>query len=55
MPDVILKTKEKQEVEKMKQFLESLTEDQRKHMLTTLEGVKLGMQLAKKHNKEPVA
>jgi len=47
---VILKTKEKQEVEKMKQFLESLTEDQRKHMLTTLEGVKLGMQLAKKHN-----
>lgn len=53
---MFLKTEEKQDVENIKQFLESLTDEQRKHMLTTLEGVKIGLQLAEQQeDKEPVA
>lgn len=46
MADMILKTDDKDAVEEMNVFLKSLTEDQRRFMFTTLEGVKLGLQLA---------
>lgn len=48
MADTILKMEDKDAVEEMNNFLKSLTEGQRRFMFTTLEGVKLGLQLAER-------
>lgn len=48
MADMIVKIEDKDAVVEMNHFLESLTEDQRRFMFTTLEGVKLGLQLAER-------
>lgn len=56
MADMILKTEDKDAVAEMNHFLKSLTEDQRRFMLTTLDGVKLGLELAERRkNEQPVA
>lgn len=48
MADMIVKMNDKDAVEEMSIFLKSLTEEQRRFMFATLEGVKLGIQLAER-------